>query len=87
VAVVVAASLEVVDVVEDVLLSSPLSPPPQAVSVNATAAAAMPVVTDKRRKIKRSVMVSVSVSVSELPSESRCTHSSAMSIAVPETMT
>ena len=48
----------VVDVVSDVLVSSPLSsPPPHAVSVNATAAAAIPVVTEKRRKIKRSVMV------------------------------
>ena len=47
----------VVVVVEDVLLSSPLSPPPQADSVRAIAAAAIPVVTEKRRKIKRSVMV------------------------------
>lgn len=56
---VVAAGLDVVvDVVSDVLVSSPLSsPPPHAVSVNATAAAAIPVVTEKRRKIKRSVMV------------------------------
>ncbi len=72
----------VVVVVDDVLLSSPLSPPPQAVSVVATTAAAIPAVTEKRRKIKRSVMVSVSVSVSELPSKFRCTHSSAMPIAI-----
>src|SRR4051794_3848709 len=48
----------VVVVVEDVLLSSPLSsPPPQADSVKLMAAAAIPVVTEKRRKVKRSVMV------------------------------
>jgi hypothetical protein len=47
----------VLDVVDDVLLSPPLSPPPQAVSVVATTAAAIPAVTENRRKIKRSVMV------------------------------
>lgn len=47
----------VLDVVEDVLLSLPLSPPPHAVSVVATTAAAIPAVTEKRRRIKRSVMV------------------------------
>ena len=57
VAVVVAVLDEVVDVVEDVLLSSPLSPPPQAVSVVAITAAAIPAVTEKRRKMKRSFMV------------------------------
>jgi hypothetical protein len=47
---VVVAELDVVlDVVEDVLLSSPLSPPPHAVSVVATPAAAIPAVTEKRR--------------------------------------
>ena len=78
--VVVAAGLDVVlDVVDDVLLSSPLSsPPPQAVSVNATAAAAMPVVTEKRRKLKRSVIGPISISVEwdylasvEVPTRSR----------------
>jgi hypothetical protein len=44
-------------VVEEVLLSLPLSPPPHAVSVQATAAAAIPAVTEKRRKINRSVIV------------------------------
>ena len=57
--------LEVVlDVVEEVLLSSPLSPPPHAVSVVTTTAAAIPAVTEKRRKIKRSVIGSLPISVS-----------------------
>ena len=77
---VVAAGLDVVvDVVSEVLLSSPLSsPPPHAVSVNASAAAAMPVVTEKRRKIMRSVMGPISISVEwdylangEVPTRSR----------------
>ena len=76
----VVAGLDVVlDVDDDVLLSSPLSsPPPQAVSVNATAAAAMPVVTEKRRKLKRSVIGPISISVEwdylangEVPTRSR----------------
>ena len=55
----------VLEVVDDVVLSSSLSsPPPQAVSVNANAAAAMPVVTEKRRKIMRSVIGPISFSVS-----------------------
>jgi len=57
VAVVVAVVVVVVVVVEDVVLSFPLFPPPHAVSVVATRAAAIPVVTEIRRKIKRSVMV------------------------------
>jgi hypothetical protein len=62
----VVAGLDVVlDVVVDVLVSSPpSSPPPHAVSVNANAAAAMPVVTEKRRKIMRSVIGPISISVS-----------------------
>jgi hypothetical protein len=56
VAVVVAVVVEVV-VVDDVLLSLPLSPPPHAVSVVATRAAAIPAVTEKRRNIKWSVKV------------------------------
>jgi hypothetical protein len=47
---VVVMELVVLDVVEDVLLSSLLlSFPPQAVSENASAAAAIPVVTEMRR--------------------------------------
>jgi hypothetical protein len=73
---------EVLDVVSDVLLSSPLSsPPPHAVSVSAIAAAAIPVVTEKRRKIKRSVMGPISVSVSGTSWQTGCTHSRPRSIA------
>ena len=71
----------VVEVVDDVLVSSPLSPPPHAVSVVAITAAAMAAVTEKGREIKPSVMVSPRFLSLGLSSKGARTHSPRLSTA------